>query len=174
MIEKGYERFDIYNTVASDCKLSLTYANPAWSAKRPKGGYEYTIKHTGISAIYDVPTKIPHIVGLCIPNGLKAFLLAYNEMNPKTQDFVLSQTKQCNGCRYCVQTDKTGSRSLAIVKISHDGNEHNMCPYFPGYSYSWTSIDDVLVDQLIEMLSFQIRLYNILRRKDHFVCFDEK
>jgi hypothetical protein len=50
MIEGGYKRFDIYNVTASDCKLSLTYANPLWGGDPPSGGFEYKIRHTGISA----------------------------------------------------------------------------------------------------------------------------
>jgi hypothetical protein len=53
MIEQGYKRFDIYNVTASDCKLSLTYANPLWSNESPNGGFEYKIRHIGISALYD-------------------------------------------------------------------------------------------------------------------------
>lgn len=57
-------------------------------------------------------------------------------------------------CRYCVQTDKTGTRPLAYNTISFEGKEYKLCNYFPGYNYSWTSIDDSLVDMLIKMLSF--------------------
>jgi hypothetical protein len=154
LTEKGYKNFDIYDLVGSDCKLSLTYANPAWSAERPRGGFEYKIRHTGISMRYDAFIKEPCVFGLCIPNGLKTYLTAFDEMNEKTRNFVISHTKKCDGCRYCVQTDKTGSRPLAIVKASHEGKNYNLCPYFPGFSYCWTSLDDALADQLLEMLSF--------------------
>jgi len=153
MTEKGYKRFDIYDVTASDCKLSLTYANPMWSAERP-GGFEYKVRHTGISARYDAMIENPAVLGLCIPNGLKTYLLAFDTMSPKMQRFVTSRTRRCDGCRYCVQTDKTGSRPFATVRVSHEGREYNMCPYFPGGQYSWTSIDDSIVDQLIDMLSF--------------------
>ena len=157
MIGKGYKRFDIYKTTASDCKLSLTYANPLWSAERPGGGFEYKITHTGISAQYDAYTKNPAVFGLCIPGGLKKFLPAFDEMHPEVQHFIISRAKRCDGCRYCVQTDKTGLRPFAAIEVVHKGDKNNICPYFPGYRFSWTSIDDDLTAKLIETLSFMDR-----------------
>jgi hypothetical protein len=154
MIKQGYKRFDIYNTIASDCKLTLTYANPLWSKEPPRGGHEYKIRHTGISAQYDFYVQKPAIFGLCIPNGLKTYLDAFDSMNDKVQNFVVTRTKKCDGCRYCVQTDKTKSRPLVFIKVNYEQKDYNLCPYFPGYRYSWTEINNDLVDQLIEMLTF--------------------
>jgi hypothetical protein len=154
MIGQGYKKYDIYKLIGSDCKLSLTYANPLWSDDPPRGGFEYKIRHTGISARYESLVQKPPVFGLCIPNGLKDYLNVFDSMNEKLQKFVIAHTKKCDGCRYCVQTDKTGSRPLVYVKVNHEQNEYNLCPYFPGYSYCWTSIDDDLTNQLIEFLSF--------------------
>jgi len=154
IIKQGYKRFDIHNVTASDCKLTLTYANPLWGKEPPKGGFEYKIKHTGISAQYDFYVKQPAVFGLCIPNGLKTYLDAFDSMSTKNKNFVVNRTKKCDGCRYCVQTDKTGSRPLAFIQVNYEQKKYNLCPYFPGYCYSWTSINDDLADQLIEMLSF--------------------
>ena len=154
LIAQGYKRFDIYNITASDCKLSLSYANPIWSEEQPNGGFEYKIRHTGISARYDPYFKNPVVFGLCIPNGLKTYLEAFNSADNRVQNFIIEHTKKCDGCRYCVQTDKTGTRPLAIIKVVHGGEEYNLCPYFPGYSYRWSGINDELVERLIEMLAF--------------------
>jgi len=154
MIKQGYKRFDIHNITASDCKLTLTYANPLWSKESPKGGFEYKIRHTGISVQYDFYVQQPVVFGLCIPDGLKTYLNVFDSMSTKNQSFVVNHTKKCDGCGYCVQTDKTGSLPLAFIQINYEQKKYNLCPYFPGYCYSWTSINDDLVDQLIEMLSF--------------------
>jgi len=154
MIGQGFKKFDIYNVTASDCKLSLTYANPLWTNEPPNGGFEYKIRHTGISARYEPLAQDPPVLGLCIPNGLKTFLDVFALMNDKVQDFIVSRTKKCDGCKYCIQTDKTRSRPLAYVKVNYEKKEYKLCPYFPGYSYCWTSINNDLADQLIEMLSF--------------------
>jgi hypothetical protein len=154
MIKQGYKRFDIKKTTASDCKLILTYANPLWSKEPPKGGFEYKIRHTGISAQYDFYVQQPVIFGLCIPNGLKTYLENPDSMNTVVQNFIITNTKNCDGCRYCVQTDKTKSRPLAFINVNYDQKEYKLCPYFPGYTYSWTEINNGLLNDLIEMLTF--------------------
>jgi len=113
-------KLDINNTTASDCKLSLTYANILWSKETPKGGFEYKIRHTGISAQYDFYTQDPACFGLCIPNGLKTYLDVFDTMSAKNKNFVVNRTKKCDGCRYCVQTDKTGTRPLAFVQVNYE------------------------------------------------------
>lgn len=157
MLAKGYKRFDIYDVTASDCKLSFTIANPKWSGNPPKGGFEYKIKHTGISARFDSYVKNPPIFGLCIPNGLKPYLMAFDSMDKELQGFVVKHTKKCDGCKYCVQTDKTGSRPMAYIRVEFEDNEYELCTYFPGYNYCWTHIDDNLAKELIKMLSFMDR-----------------
>ena len=159
MIGQGYKRFDIYNITASDCKLSLTYANPMWSKDRPNGGFEYKIRHTGISARYDPCFKNPVVFGLCIPNGLKTYLMAFDSADTNVKNFIIAHTKRCDGCRYCVQTDKNGTRPLAKMKVVHNGEAYHLCPYFPGYGYRWHSINDELVEQLIDMLAFMDKVY---------------
>ena len=154
MIAQGYKRYDIYEINQWHCKLSLTYANPLWNKELPKSGFEYKIKHTGISAIYDPYFKDPAVFGLCIPNGLKKILEAFESMDEKLQKFIVKQTKECDSCRYCVQTDKTGSRTFAYVTVDYEQKNYNLCPYFPGYRYCWISINDNLADQLINFLLF--------------------
>lgn len=154
MISHGYKKYDIYDVNSSNRNLSLTYVNPAWSKECPNGGFEYKIRHTGIAARYDEFIKKPPVFGLCIPNGLKPYLDAFDSTSEENQSFIISHTKRCDGCRYCVQTDKTGSRSIACISISYKQDKYNLCPYFPGVGFCWTSIDNYLADQLIEMLSF--------------------
>jgi hypothetical protein len=154
MISHGYKAYDIYNTDWADYRLTLTYANPAWGKERPNGGYEYKIRHTGISVQYDSYVRNPVSFGLCIPYGLKLFLENFNSMDENVKDFVVNHTKKCDGCRYCVQTDKTSTRPLACIPVTYNRSDYKLCPYFPGYGFSWTSIDDNLVDNIIALLSF--------------------
>ncbi len=154
MIQRGYAYFECLDITASDDKASMTYANPAWSAETPRGGFEYKIRHTGISARYDVAVQTPQVFGLCIPGGLKPYLDAFDRMDGQLQQFIASCTKRCDGCRYCVQTDKTGTRPLAAIPINHEGEMLRLCPYFPGCWFCWTKIDDALADTLIAMLTF--------------------
>ena len=88
---------------------------------------------------------------------MKRYLDAFDEMDAQIQSFVMAHTKKCDGCRYCVQTDKTGKRPFAFVTVAYQRKEYALCPYFPGYGFSWTRIDNGLVEQIIAMLSFMDR-----------------
>ncbi len=71
-------------------------------------------------------------------------------MSEKVKRFILDTSKRCDGCRYCVQTDKTGKRPLAYVTVEND----KLCPLYPGFSYIWRTLDNSVVDDIIEMLKF--------------------
>ena len=145
----GYRR---YTTLRDG--LSLDWANPAWDAAPPRGGFEFKVRHTGVSCAYDPLVQQPAVLGLCIPGGMKESLLAFDRMEAPLQAFVARQTKTCDGCGYCTQTDKTGHRPRAFVTVDHNGNRLPLCTYFPGYSYWWTELNDNLVDSLIAFLGF--------------------
>lgn len=51
--------------------------------------------------------------------------------------FALSHTKTCDGCRYCVQTDKSGMRPLRAILI----NETPKCPLYPSFSYQFDTLN---------------------------------
>lgn len=155
MLAQNYERVEASGTAAAGYPvLLLNYANMAWSGEQPKGGFLSKVKHTGISVMYDPFVEHPAVYGLCIPNALSPYLKAFDSMAETLQYFVAAHTKKCDGCRYCVQTDKTGLRPLSYIPVTVGQKEYNLCPYFPGYSFCWTSIDNDLADRLIEMLSF--------------------
>ena len=161
MLGQGYKRFDVYNVTASHCGLSLSIVNPKWSKEPPGGGFEYKIKHTGISARFDPFIKNPQVLGLCIPGGMKPYLESFDLMDKPLQGFVVKQTKQCDMCKYCVQTGKTGTRPLAYTPVKFEGKEYQLCNYYPGYYYCWTSIDDNLADMIIRMLAFMDRFIKV-------------
>jgi hypothetical protein len=71
-------------------------------------------------------------------------------MNDKVKNFVIITSKKCDGCGYCVQTDKTGKRPLIFVNVG----DHKICPLFCGFQYRWRSINEEIVDNIIEMLKF--------------------
>jgi hypothetical protein len=137
LIENGYTRMDNW-----DGTIALDYFKTHQDKKPTKGGFQYGIRHTGISASYDLLMDSPPVFGLCIPR-MKEILTAFDNMSPRVQDFVVARTKKCDGCRYCVQTDKTGKRPLAYLLVNYDERDLRLCPYFPGYNYCWTELSEV-------------------------------
>lgn len=154
LLTHGYKRFNVYNIIGCDCTFSLAIINQKWNNEPPYGGCEYKVKHTGISAQFEDYLITPASFGLMIPNGMKAYLNAFASMDKELQTFVFERTKKCDGCRYCVMTDKTGKRPLCNTNIEFGGSKYNLCNLIPGYNYCWTSIDENLADMLIKMLSF--------------------
>jgi len=152
--ELGYLLRDQYNTEWPDYRLMLSVYHPGWSPDPPALGYEYKIKHTGVAAQYDCCIREPVSIGLCIPGGMKPWLERFEAMDPALQAFVAERTKQCDQCRYCVQTDKTGKRPLAFVPVSHAGETLQLCPHFPGYRYCWNALDDGIVEQIMAFVTF--------------------
>ena len=154
LIENGYTRVDNWNG-----QIALDYHKSQDGKPVTKGGYLYGIHHTGISARYDLLTDEPQVFGLCIPR-MKDILLAFDSLDAGVQDFVMSRTKKCDGCRYCVQTDKTGKRALANIPVDYGGKTQRLCPYFPGYRYCWPELSDELVDDMVAMLGAMDRLFD--------------
>lgn len=137
-----------------DGGFSMDYANPAWDKKPPSGGFLYKIRHTGISVSYDPMMEQPQVLGLCIPGGMKVFLEAFDDMPDKVKEFTVRQTKRCDACDYCIQTDTTGKRPRAFVTVSYDSGKLNLCPLFPGFSNCWPLLNAKLADELIAVLGF--------------------
>ena len=155
MHANGYKQYDKYDITGSDCKLSLLYVNPAWSTDPPSGGYLYKIKHTGIAAELNYSIEPPAVLGLCIPKNLmKPLTQSFDSMNDSLKEFFINKAIKCWGCRYCVQTDKTGKRPLAYVNVTHKKTEYKICTYFPGYSFNWTSLDIAIANYIIELLDY--------------------
>ena len=159
LVKMNYRRFDVYGTTASSSPFTLIYANPAWGGEDPKG-FLFKVKQTGIAISYEPNVKNPQVLGLCIPGGLKPYLGNFDAMDNELKNFVIAKTKKCDNCRYCVQTDKTGTRPLAAINVCHENKNYSLCPYFPGFSYCWTAIDDTLADRLLSMLLFMDRFAN--------------
>ena len=61
---------------------------------------------------------------------------------------IFEKVKNCDGCRYCVQTDKSGMRPLAAIAVEGVGK----CPYFPSFSLRWNEVSEELPKQIMSLL----------------------
>lgn len=105
--------------------------------------------HSGIEVVYEEIKKSQPLISLRIPYFME--ILKNNEkMNEQVKNFVVSTTKKCDGCRYCIQTDKTGKRPFAYISI----NEYRLCPLFAGFQYRWKTLNDKTVEGMVELLKF--------------------
>jgi len=111
----------------------------AW-AERTRGGIE---------VVYSEIRKNQPSITMRIPYFTEVLKNA-DKMSGQVKNFVTSVSKKCDGCRYCVQTDKTGSRPFIYVDV----DEYKICPLFCGFQYTWKTIDDELAGNIIAMLEF--------------------
>lgn len=118
-----------------------------------KGGFEYKVNHIGVSMNYSPLVKEPAAYSLCIPS-MARLLGFFDEMDEGLQRFIVTLTKKCDSCRYCVQTDKTGTRPLAHITVIYQGSPIALCPYFPGYTYTFTHLNELIVDHMLKLLGF--------------------
>jgi hypothetical protein len=63
------------------------------------------------------------------------------KLSPQVLGFFKSSIKACEGCRYCVQTDKTGTRPLAAIE--------GICTMFPGFSLNYRKLDHELAQKTL-------------------------
>lgn len=90
--------------------------------------------------------------GLRIPE-FRTLVQHFDTMPTQVQDFVVRQTRRCDNCGYCTQTDKTGKRKPAFLTVENNGS-HNLCLMFPGFGYTWQRLDDSLAPDIRTFLTF--------------------
>lgn len=147
LVENNYYRMD-----NRDKKITLDYIknyDPKDKIIKDAWG-ERT--HGGISAQYDSFMKNPALFSLRVPY-YKKLLQQFGQMENQAKDFIIGIGKKCDNCRYCVQTDKSGKRELAYIKVNNNG-EHKMCTYFPGFQYCWEYLNQDIVNNIIGLLKF--------------------
>lgn len=58
------------------------------------------------------------------------------QLDAPTRALCLAASKDCDGCGYCTQTDRSGRRPRQTVEVSVDGAEYRKCPIFPRFSWN--------------------------------------
>jgi hypothetical protein len=148
----GYRRIDL-----SDGQLAVDWVKSYAPKDEPLKWHWAERTHGGLSISYDYRNRHPIAFGLRIPR-FREVLAHFGEMDAQLQDFVIGQTKHCDDCGYCTQTDKTGTRKSLAVPVVRNG-EYRLCPLFPGFTYRWTSMDEKRARQVIGMLAWIDELF---------------
>ncbi len=76
----------------------------------------------------------------------------YDEMNQELKELIFSRTKNCDGCGYCTQMDKTGKRLPLALELEFNSNRSMKCPLFP--NLSWRYIDKLETDKIKVLFDF--------------------
>ncbi len=148
LAENGY-----YCQTMREDQLNLDYAKDYGKKATPLKSAWGERNHGGVSFAYHRDVEPAFICALRIPAN-KVLLTMADRMPLSLRGFVVRRNTKCSGCRYCVQTDKTGARPLIYIPVEHDGETHNLCPNFPGFAFTFEKLDIETVTHMIEYLRF--------------------
>jgi hypothetical protein len=143
--EKGY-----LISIGSGSGIALDYYKSIRMKDDPVGyaihGDKY---HYGFTFEYRYE---PRVMQHCEPRIIQfaEVLKNFDTLSDNAKRLILQRTKICDGCRYCNQTDKTGKRPIAAIKLM-DGTSR--CPYYPGFNYTFESLHQEEVDSIISFLT---------------------
>ncbi len=133
-------------------ELNVDWVKSYGKADEPLKGWWGERTHGGLSIEYDWIRKHPLFFGLRIPE-FRTLVGHFDRMPAQTRGFVVRQTKHCDQCGYCTQTDKTGKRPRAYTTVEHNGG-HDLCLMFPGFRYTWQRVDGSLASDIQSFLTF--------------------
>lgn len=153
-VQNGYKLVD-----CRENEVSLDWVKKYGKKDEPLKASWAEREHGGISIYYDYKKKNQIVFGLRVPK-FKELMLHFDEMDDQLKEFVIAKTKKCDGCGYCTQTDKTGTRKPQFASVVHNG-EFNLCLLFPGFSYVWTYVNNDTASDIILFLTYADRLFHI-------------
>ncbi|MBE5960987.1 MAG: hypothetical protein E7256_06305 [Lachnospiraceae bacterium] len=141
--KRGFRRVDCRDGK----KISLDYIKQHGKKEEPLKSAWAERTYSGIEVSYEELRLEPCFIWIRMPM-FKKVLEHSGEMVPEVAEFIKKYTKTCDGCRYCVQTDKTGQRPLAALDI--DGQKK--CPYYPGFTMNFRMLTPELVEKILSTL----------------------
>jgi len=147
--ENGYLRVDCREDNRMN-EISLDWAKNYGKKNEPLKSSWAEREHGGISIWFDFSKRNQVFFGLRVPR-YKELLARFDEMDDRLKRFVIRSTKKCDNCRYCTQTDKTGTRKPQFVTVTYNGS-YDLCSLYPGFSYIWTGMNDDTASDIISFL----------------------
>jgi hypothetical protein len=109
--------------------------------------------HSGIEFTFEELRYNQLLIGLRVPYFTDV-LKAMDKADEKVKNYVVHQSKRCDNCGYCTQTDKTGTRPKQYIPVQYDGKVYYICPLFCGFMHRWRKLNDEIVNNIIMFLSF--------------------
>lgn len=141
--QRGYRRVDCFD----GWHITLDYVKQYGRKNEPLKWSWAEKTHAGIAVTYEDLRLAPCFFWIRLPM-FRTILEHADALPAPVSDFLERCTKTCDGCRYCVQTDKTHTRPLACVKV----HGKNKCPHFPGFTMNWRSLPSELAEHTLALL----------------------
>lgn len=155
------EKNDFYRQVRIDGKdLSLNYLKNYEKKDEPLKKSFGEKSRLGIEISYEDIHLNCCVVSLRLP-FFKDVLLNIDALSSEVKTFVENHTKTCDGCRYCVQTDKSGTKPLAAISVGGV----KKCPYYPSFSFRFTEFSKDLANEIWKFFEEVMMIYGKIGKK---------
>ena len=162
-MDKKYTAAEMFSQVSDPAlisELEQYFLEKGYTCKNNElaVGYEkeYPDKQKAhMSIFYDWRKVNPIVFEFKAPHFSKV-LKFYDQMEADLKAMVFHRTKLCDGCGYCVQTDKTGKRPRLALLLELNGDTKPKCPLFP--SFAWSSVNREMISKVKNLLEFAERV----------------
>lgn len=113
---------------------------------------EYGDKQKAHMNIYYDYRKLEQMIFEFKAPQLSKVLKYYDQMDVELKALVFNRTKICDGCGYCIQTDKSGKRKHLALTLELDGEIKSKCPLFP--SFVWDNVNEEIIGLIKKLYNF--------------------
>ena len=141
--ELGYHR----EVMIDGRYISLNYVKEYGKKAEPIKRAWADKSHLGIEISYEDLCIVPATLHIRLPRFAE-LLSRFDEIPDDAKKLIFEKVKNCDGCRYCVRTDKSGMRPLAAIAVEGV----RKCPYFPSFSLRWNEVSEELPKQIMSLL----------------------
>lgn len=128
-----------------DINNKTRYSYVKWLKEYPKKETAY------MRAYFDWHKKNQMIFEFRIPY-FREVLDSYEQMEEDLKQFIFCRLKTCDGCGYCTQMDKTGTRACLARVYSCGEQTLSKCPLYPWFA--WNVLNEEDVKNLIRLFKF--------------------
>jgi len=122
-----------------------------WLECRIQWEKEFQKKKRILFMVFSEPWKQYQVKYTVRVSDFGAVFAEFAGMSDGLKQMILDEAYPCGGCKYCVQTDKTGKKPIAVSKVSHNGVNKAICSYYPLYEMHELSTDRA--EYLIELMT---------------------
>ncbi len=131
-LEKGY--------ISSNNEMGVAYER------------EYPKKQKAYMRVYyDWRKKNQMVFEFKVPQFSK-LIKSYDKMDNDLKALVFYRTKNCDGCGYCIQTDKSGKRPKLALNLKLKEQTLLKCPLFP--AIGWFNTDEEMINIVKKLFDF--------------------
>ncbi|MCL2549014.1 MAG: hypothetical protein FWE76_07620, partial [Symbiobacteriaceae bacterium] len=131
-------------------------SNDEWDNRTVNWEKEYPKKKRILFSVFAQPWGQYQVMHTVRVSDFQIVFAEFASMSDGLKQMIMDKASRCSGCRYCVQTDKSGTKPLAASHVTHNGVDKVICSYYPFWSLR--EISSERADQLIELMSIAERV----------------